>query len=114
MSVELRDIPDSVPQEWHRNIAPASHYVTIWAGRNHHVCALKPTGWTAEQVEAHADLISAAPRLRRALVALLEHAYQIQDEGPPGEGWKSKELEAVIDEAKRSINWSNGIYDDGN
>lgn len=62
-----------VPANWSRNIAPAAKYVTIFAGRNHHVCALKTEGWTAEQLEVHADLIASAPALSAEVSRLKEY-----------------------------------------
>ena len=49
------------PGPWHRNIKPATHYNTIFAGRNTHVTRLAVEGKTEEEVEANCALIVAAP-----------------------------------------------------
>ncbi len=46
---------------WHRNIPPASHYPTIFAGRNIHVARIVPNGLPEDQIEANANLIASAP-----------------------------------------------------
>ena len=56
------------PGPWHRNIPPASKYVTIFAGRNTHVCHLAPEN---EEVEANCNLIASAPELLAALRSTL-------------------------------------------
>lgn len=55
------------PGPWHRNIKPATHYNTIFAGRNTHVTRLAVEGKTEEEVEANCALIVAAPDLLAAL-----------------------------------------------
>lgn len=69
------------PGGWHRNIRPAKKYATIFAGRNTHVAVLCTTGLSDEEVEANADLISAAPEL----LAFVEHvktlAFDFINEG---------------------------------
>lgn len=52
---------------WHRNIKPATHYNTIFAGRNTHVAHLAVQGKTEAEVEANCALIVAAPDLLAAL-----------------------------------------------
>ena len=52
---------------WHRNIKPATHYNTIFAGRNTHVAHLAVQGKSEEEVEANCALIVAAPDLLAAL-----------------------------------------------
>jgi hypothetical protein len=42
-------------------------------------------------------------RMLEALKELLTFAEQLQDEGPVGSGWRSKELQAAIDEAEAVI-----------
>lgn len=65
------------PVPWERNIPPASHYPTIFAGRNKHVCTMSVRGMDPAQVEAnmefllravncHEDLLAACERLLRA------------------------------------------------
>ena len=61
------------PGPWHRNVPPAAHYTTIFAGRNTHVavvCSGPPL--TAEEVEANCNLLAAAPELLAACEAALE------------------------------------------
>lgn len=55
------------PGPWHRNIKPATHYNTIFAGRNTHVTRLAVEGKTEAEVEANCALIVAAPELLAAL-----------------------------------------------
>ena len=68
------------PGPWHRNIKPATHYNTIFAGRNTHVTRLAVEGKTAEEVEANCALIVAAPELLAALRAAEEWADYIDDD----------------------------------
>ena len=62
---------------WHRNIKPATHYNTIFAGRNTHVAHLAVQGKTEAEVEANCALIVAAPDLLIALRDLLEDAVAL-------------------------------------
>ena len=55
------------PGPWHRNIKPATHYNTIFAGRNTHVTRLAVEGKSEEEVEANCALIVAAPDLLNML-----------------------------------------------
>lgn len=59
------------PGPWHRNIPPASHYPTIFAGRNTHVAHVSRVytdGAIDEaQMEANLRLILEAPAMREAL-----------------------------------------------
>jgi hypothetical protein len=48
---------------WNRNIRPASHYPTIYAGRNTHIAVMKTTDIPDSELEANTDLIAAAPSL---------------------------------------------------
>lgn len=52
---------------FHRNIAPAKKYNTIYAGQNTHVAYLATTGLSDEEVEGNANLFAAAPQLLEAL-----------------------------------------------
>jgi hypothetical protein len=54
---------------WSRNIAPASKYPVIFAGRNTHVAMVINKGLPAEEVEANCNLIAAAPDMLEALEA---------------------------------------------
>src|SRR3546814_8840962 len=55
---------------WHRNIPPAEKYPVVWADRNQHVAVLA-RGLRGEDAEAAIDLIAAAPKLLKALKAML-------------------------------------------
>ena len=48
---------------WSRNVPPASHYVTVWAGRNNHVGRIDTLGKSPEECEANLNLIADAPKL---------------------------------------------------
>ena len=64
---------------WHRNIAPATKYNTIFAGRNTHVARLAIDGLSADEVEANCNLIAAAPDLLAALRRLVHPAADDTD-----------------------------------
>src|SRR3546814_20763260 len=55
---------------WHRNIPPAEKYPVVWDDRNQHVAVLA-RGLRGEDAEAAIDLIAAAPKLLKALKAML-------------------------------------------
>lgn len=60
------------PGPWYRNIKPASHYPTIYAGRNKHVASVArvydASGRLDEgETEANLTLIQAAPAMFAAL-----------------------------------------------
>lgn len=59
---------------WHRNIAPAAKYSTIFAGRNEHVAAIHHAK-TGDEAEANHNLMVAAPELLEALENVVA-AYQ--------------------------------------
>jgi hypothetical protein len=55
------------PGPWHRNIAPATKYNTVWSGRNTHVArVVVDAPMSADEVEANIKLIAAAPELLTA------------------------------------------------
>lgn len=56
---------------WQRNIPPATHYPTIYSGRNKHVAIVKTLNLPVTEVEANCNLIAAAPDLYEALDSLL-------------------------------------------
>lgn len=58
------------PGSWGRNIAPASKYPIIYAGRNTHVARVLSEGLSLEEIEGNANLIAAAPDLLAALEEL--------------------------------------------
>lgn len=59
------------PGPWHRNIPPATHYTTVWSGRNTHVARVLPEGLSEAEVEANICLIASAPELLEALRLLV-------------------------------------------
>lgn len=59
------------PGPWNRNIKPARKYITIFAGKNTHVAKLVTGSFSDEELEAHADLITARADLLDALVAIV-------------------------------------------
>ena len=69
------------PGPWHRNIPPATKYVTVWAGRNTHVARVVPDHLPAEQVEGNIALIASAPTLLDALLDIKRLAESGNDRG---------------------------------
>ncbi len=69
------------PGPWHRNIKPARKYVTIFAGRNTHICHLAVEGLTDDEIESNCNLITAAPNLLAALkaVTMANHCDKVYD-----------------------------------
>lgn len=66
---------------WHRNVPPATKYITIWSGRNTHVARVVTDGrLTPEEVEANCDLIAAAPELLASLQELELLVRQIESQ----------------------------------
>jgi hypothetical protein len=56
------------PGPWHRNIPPATKYVTIYRGRNTHVCDVIPSrSISPEEAEANLTMIAAGPTMLAAL-----------------------------------------------
>jgi hypothetical protein len=87
------------PGPWHRNIKPATHYNTIFAGRNTHVTRLAVEGKSEEEVEANCALIVAAPDLLKTLreiVAAVE-VGEVDGYSPSGDWYK--EARAALDKA---------------
>lgn len=68
------------PGPWHRNIKPARHYSTIFAGRCTHVARLATDGLTDGEIEANCNLIAAAPELLAALRAVAGIGGNLDDE----------------------------------
>lgn len=66
------------PGPWGRNIKPATHYPTIFDGRNTHVAVVQSQGISPDEVEANCDLITAAPELLEALeyAAMVLESYK--------------------------------------
>lgn len=82
------------PAPWHRNIAPARKYNTVFAGRNTHVCYLATQGLTNEEIEANCNLIAAAPELLDVAIAA-EAMLTSQKFRPDGIGAENKLLAAA-------------------
>lgn len=59
----------TTPGPWHHNIAPATKYPAIWAGRNTHVARVD-TSLPADEVEANLRAIVEVPNMIEALRAL--------------------------------------------
>jgi hypothetical protein len=90
------------PGPWHRNIKPATHYNTIFAGRNTHVTRLAVEGKSEEEVEANCALIVAAPDLLAAL-QMMDEAFSHYVEGDP-----SDDEILAIQVARAAINKATG------
>lgn len=76
---------------WSRNIKPARHYSTLFAGRNTHVAYLATTGLTDTEIEANCNLIASAPDLLEALTELLAN----QDAGWVTAGFTPEQIKAM-------------------
>ena len=83
------------PGPWHRNIKPATHYNTIFAGRNTHVAHLAVQGKTEAEVEANCTLIAAAPDLLKALRALASTARTFRNVPKEEQEWTSIDDDAL-------------------
>ena len=59
--------------------------------------------------ESNARLIAAAPDLLAALEGIADHLYWIEDEGPPGMGWKSKEVSTAVEAVEAAIARARGV-----
>ena len=81
---------------WNRNIAPASRYPVIYAGRNTHVALVISQGLPEAEQEANANLIAAAPDLLEACEALLDSIYG----GGGGDGEVLAKANAAIAKAR--------------
>ena len=64
---------------WHRNIAPATKYSTIYAGSNTHICHLVNGGLTELEVESNCNLIAAAPELLEALTYMVSDHKELSE-----------------------------------
>lgn len=73
------------PTPWHRNIAPAAKYTTIWSGRNTHVLRLVTDGLDPQEVEMNADFIISAVNSHDELVEVLEQI--LEHDCPPEKLW---------------------------
>lgn len=100
----MSDKPGWTTGPWHRNIKPASHYTTVWAGRNTHVARIVTTGLTSEELEANLDLIASAPMLYEALEAALNRME--------GENARSEYgFDAEMDQARAALRLARGEGD---
>lgn len=92
------------PGPWHRNVPPATKYVTIFRGRNTHVCDVLPArGIPAEEAEANLTLIAAAPDLLAALrdaVFALEWHVEKQGQGVATDAEILRRARAIIAKAE--------------
>jgi len=78
------------PGPWNRNIAPATKYCVIFAGRNEHIASIRHSK-EGDEAEANHNLITAAPDLLDALEIAL-------NEKPTGAAylvWESLAREAI-------------------
>lgn len=92
----MTDQPKHTPGPWHRNIKPATHYTTVWSGRNTHVARVVPEGLTEAEVEANINLIAAAPDLLDALERLLAERADSDAHGRPSHyAWEQAEAAIV-------------------
>lgn len=64
------------PGPWHENILPASKYVTVYAGRNTHICNVVPILRNEMQTAANRRLIAAAPDLLEAAQVFVRYVQQ--------------------------------------
>ena len=84
------------PGPWHRNIAPATKYSTIYAGRNTHICHLANGGLTELEVESNCNLIAAAPEL---LEALERAVFELDQDGRTN----TDDFKAAINKARGQV-----------
>jgi len=59
------------PGPWNRNIAPATKYCVIFAGRNEHIASIRHIK-EGDEAEANHNLITAAPDLLAAMVPIIK------------------------------------------
>lgn len=89
---------------WNRNIAPASHYPAIFAGRNTHVArVLTEKNIPVSEQEANANLIQAAPALYEALWDALQSLKRLPN---VPDAYRV----TCIAQAEKALARANGIY----
>jgi hypothetical protein len=96
------DKPAHTPGPWHRNIAPASKYPVIFAGRNTHVALTLTQGLPVEQQEANANLIAAAP----VLLAAAQEMLRVET----SQGISDRVFDAALDTLTTAIRRAHGDY----
>lgn len=94
------------------------HTVGPWiAKRQHHKAyTIKARGEVITDVfdgsvaisEANARLIAAAPELLQAVIDFLPMVKDLEDCGPPNEGWQSDELMKAIENARQALSKATG------
>lgn len=72
--------PRHTPGPWSRNIAPASRYPTVFAGRNTHVAIVTSRGLPESEIEANCDLIAAAPTMLATLKRIRDEWTALDEE----------------------------------
>lgn len=87
------------PGPWHENILPASKYVTVYAGRNTHICNVVPILRNEMQTAANRRLIAAAPELLEAAQACLADLHHYVATHGPGPDRRLNALIAAIAKA---------------
>ena len=90
------------PGPWNRNIAPATKYCVIFAGRNEHIASIRHCK-EGDEAEANHNLITAAPDLLAALEDsefLLRKAAQVS--GPIQDSFRrsAEDARAAIAKAR--------------
>jgi len=90
------------PGPWHRNVAPATKYCVIFAGRNEHIASIRHCK-EGDEAEANHNLITAAPDLLAALEDsefLLRKAAQVS--GPIQDSFRrsAEDARAAIAKAR--------------
>ena len=88
---------------WHRNIKPATHYNTIFAGRNTHVAHLAVQGKTEAEVEANCALIVAAADLLAALREIVAAVESGEADGYSPSGDWFREAKSAIAKATGGV-----------
>lgn len=95
MSTKIEWCLGNTPGPWHRNIPPATHYPTVFAGRNSHIAVLN-TKLPAEEVEANCNLISSCPDMAHALWVIATHEDAPDD---PVSLWMARTAKAALNKA---------------
>ena len=92
-------LPKHTPGPWHRNIPPATHYPTIFAGRSTHIARVVERGLPPWEVEANANLIAAAPELADAGEAAVRALRCLLDAHPE----RRERYQPVLDQLEAAI-----------
>lgn len=97
-----------INQEWSRNIKPASKYPVIFAGRNTHIASVSVSGLSEPEIEAHCNLITAAPELLKSLKQLVERCNDPAITNILNEAGQAGLWACVTKEALEAINKAEG------